>query len=464
MAVTDEQRSYAQDIAELVRGRLTPRILKDKIEDYHENDIADALVIMTKAERQRLYRILDMEMLSDIFGYLDEEQFLSYFQEMEPLRQAQLISKMDSDHMVDVLRTLEKKDRDLIVSLMDDVQRHEIAMLSVFDEDQIGSRMTTDFVTLKKSVTVPEGMKQVIAQAADNDNITTIYVVDADDVFYGAISLKALIIARKDDPFEELITTSYPFVYAKEDIDSCLEWIKDYSENSIPALDENNHILGIITSQNLVEVVDEEMGEDYARLAGLAAEEDLREPVSQSVKKRIPWLVVLLGLAMIVSSVVGIFETVVAELTVLMLFQSLVLDMAGNVGTQSLAVTIRVLADDTVSSRQKIGLVWKESRVGLLNGLLMGCASFALAGLYLHFVKGDAWAFSFAIAACIALALLIAMLVSSVVGTTIPIFFKKMGVDPAVASGPLITTLNDLTAVIAYYGLAWLLLIQMMHY
>ena len=183
-----------------------------------------------------------------------------------------------------------------------------------------------------------------------------------------------------------------------------------------------------------------------------------------SVRKRLPWLIVLLLLGMVVSSVVGIFEKVVAQVTVLMLFQSMVLDMAGNVGTQSLAVTIRVLMDDTVKTKQKLALVWKEGRIGLTNGVILGAASFALAGFYLHFAKTEPWNMAFTISACIAIALVIAMFVSSLVGTVIPMFFKKVGVDPAVASGPLITTLNDLTAVISYYGLAWILLINVMHY
>ena len=126
--------------------------------------------------------------------------------------------------------------------------------------------------------------------------------------------------------------TSYPYVYGHEDIDDCLELLKDYSEDLIPVLDNNNHLLGVITSQNMVQVVDDEMGEDYARLAGLTAEEDLTEPLKQSMQKRLPWLFVLLGLGLLVSTVVGAFEQVVSQLTLIMCFQSLILDMAGNVG------------------------------------------------------------------------------------------------------------------------------------
>ena len=460
----NENRNFSEEIVSLVRGKYSPAILREKIEDYHENSIADALALMTVAELQRLYRIIDTEMLADVLSYVDDDVLTTYLKEMSTSFQAKIISELDSDRTVDFLKSLDKKERDTIISLMDRSKMKEVAMLATFDEDQIGSRMTTDFITVRKDLTVPEAMKALISEAADNDNITTIYAVNQDGTFYGAVSLKDLIIARKEDNFESLITTSYPFVYAKEEIDSCLEWIKDYSEDSIPALDDSNHIIGILTSQEVVDIVDTELGEDYAKLGGLSAEEDLEEPMKLSVRKRLPWLIVLLLLGMVVSSVVGIFEKVVAQVTVLMLFQSMVLDMAGNVGTQSLAVTIRVLMDDTVKTKQKLALVWKEGRIGLTNGVILGAASFALAGLYLHFAKTEPWNMAFTISACIAIALVIAMFVSSLVGTVIPMFFKKVGVDPAVASGPLITTLNDLTAVISYYGLAWILLINVMHY
>ena len=211
-------------------------------------------------------------------------------------------------------------------------------------------------------------------------------------------------------------------------------------------------MLGVVTAQSLIQTVDDALSEDYARLAGLSAEEDLNETLVQSVRKRLPWLLVLLGLGMVVSSVVGLFESVVAQLTLIVCFQSLVLDMAGNVGTQSLAVTIRVLMDSETTGAQKRKLVWKEARVGLMNGAILGAASFALIGAYL-LLRGEAALMAFGVS----------MLLSSISGTVIPIFFKKIGVDPAVASGPLITTVNDLVAVVSYYGLTWLLLIEWLH-
>ena len=241
-----------------------------------------------------------------------------------------------------------------------------------------------------------------------------------------------------------------------------IEKIKDYAEDSLPVLSKNKKIIGIITAQDVVEAVDDEMGEDYAKLAGLSAEEDLNETTKESMKKRLPWLVILLFLGMGVSTVVGAFEGVVAVLPVVICFQSLILDMAGNVGTQSLAVTIRVLMDENLSGKDKLQLLFKEMKVGFCNGALLGIMALVCLGIYIALFKGYSFESAFLISGCVGISLLVAIIISSLVGTLVPILFHKIKVDPAVASGPLITTVNDLVAVVTYYGLAWILLIQML--
>ena len=178
------------------------------------------------------------------------------------------------------------------------------------------------------------------------------------------------------------------------------------------------------------------------------------------MKKRLPWLIILLFLGTAVSSVVGIFETVVAILPIVICFQSLVLDMAGNVGTQSLAVTIRVLMDENLTGKQKLQLLAKEMKIGFLNGLILGIFALILLGLYIHLFKHYTWGYAFLISGCVGISLVVAMVISSMVGTVIPMFFHKIQIDPAVASGPLITTVNDLVAVVTYYGLSFVFLIN----
>ena len=456
-------QDYTREIFKIIRSNTSPTVMVDRLEDFHENDLADALPGLTAAERCKLYRVLDTDMLSDILEYTQEEDAARYLGEMDVKKAAAVLSRMETDVLVDVLARLEKSKKKLLIDLLEPKVRRDVEMMASFDEDEIGSRMTTNCIVITNRLTVKEAMSSLIQQAAKNDNISTIFVVTEQQKFYGAIDLKELIIARQEDALEDLIVTSYPYVYAEEAIDDCIEDLKDYSEDSIPVLDNDSQILGVITSAGIIDLVDDEMGEDYAKLAGLTAEEDLKEPLLESMKKRMPWLVILLGLGMVVSSVVGIFETVVTELPIIMCFQSLILDMAGNVGTQSLAVTIRVLMDESLTGKQKAQLVWKEMRIGLCNGGLLGLLSFVLIGLYIFLFKGKTLLFSFAVSACIGIALLLAMLISSAVGTCIPLFFKKIHVDPAVASGPLITTVNDLVAVITYYGLGWLFLLEVLH-
>ena len=395
-----------------------------------------------------------------IFSYLDDVD--EYLSEINLNDAARIIEEMDSDDAVDVLEQIDDEFADKLVSLLTKKTSRDIRMIRSYDEDEIGSKMTTNYVSIPRTSTIKEAMKELVRQSEDNDNIDTIYVTDEKDQFYGEIPLKELIKARANANLENLIITEYPVIHDHEKIADALTYIREYAEQSIPVISEDNRLLGILTAQDIIETVDEELSEDYAKLAGLTAEEDLNESLFDSMKKRLPWLGALLVLGMMVSSVVGIFEGVVAQIAIIVCFQSLVLDMAGNVGTQSLAVTIRVLMDEDVTVRQKWGLILKEVRVGFANGLLLGAASFLFIGLYVHFFKDYPWGFSFAVSFCVGMALLAAMLISSLVGTTVPMIFHKINIDPAVASGPFITTINDLVAVVSYYGLAWILLINVL--
>ncbi len=457
----EQNQNYVEEVLEVLRSNLSNEELLDKISDYHENDIADAFIQLTPAEREKLYPILGAERVSEIFSYIENPQ--EYLMELELEKAAKVIENMDSDDAVDVLEDLDESTQQQLMEKMDDEAASDIQMIRSYDEDEIGSLMTTNFIEIKNTLTIREAMRELIRQAGENDNISTIYVTDSQDEFYGAIDLKDLIIARDYVALEDLISTSYPYVADHAIISDVIERIKDYAEDSIPVLDDHNHLLGIITAQDIVDVVDDELGEDYAKLAGLTAEEDLHEKTIESMKKRMPWLLILLVLSLATASIVGLFEGVVAVLPVVISFQSMILDMSGNVGTQSLAVTIRVLADETLSGSQKMLLVLKETKVGVVNGLILGMLALSLIGLYLVFFRGVAPQNAFLISGCVGLSLVIAMMISSLVGTVVPLLFHQIGVDPAAASGPLITTVNDLVAVLTYYGLVTYLLIDICH-
>ena len=446
------------EIKKLIQENRTDKKISEVLSDYHENDIAELLENLSRAERKRIYHVLGIAKTAKVFPYFDEPQ--QYIEELSVEDAAAIVSLMDSDDAVDILEQLDPGKKTRIVEKLQGSIAQDVKMLLSYDEKEIGSYMTTNYVCIQEGLSVRQAMRELVRQAGVHDNIMTMYVVDADGCFAGAIDLKKLIVARENDDIDDIILRSYPHVESHEKIEDCASRIVDYAEDSIPVLDAGGKMLGVITSEDLVEIVDNELGEDYAKLAGLTAEEDLRETTGRSMKKRLPWLVVLLGLGMLVSSVVGVFEGVVAALPIVICFQSLVLDMAGNVGTQSLAVTIRVLMDENVTGREKLMLLGKEVKIGLLNGGLLGILALVLLGIYVHAFKGYAWAGAFAVSGCVGISLVLAMMVSSMVGTVIPMFFHKIKVDPAVASGPLITTVNDLVAVVAYYGLAFLFLVK----
>lgn len=332
---------YVEELIEIIRAGLSREELVDWLFDYHDNDIADALELLTPEERKRLYSALGAERVAEIFAYLDDGDV--YLKELSLKQQAKVISEMDSDDAVDILEEVDDDTKCKILGMLDKEASEDVQLLLSYDEDEIGSYMTTNFILIHNDLTVREAMRELVKQAGENDNISTIYVVDWAEQYYGAIELQDLIIAREHTELEDLINRSYPYVMDHEKISECIEKIKDY------------------------------------------AEEDLNETTRESIRKRLPWLVILTVMALL------------------------------------------------------------------------------FLGAYIHLFKGFSLGYSMMISACVGVSLVGAMVVSSLVGTLTPIFFKKVGVDPAVASGPLITTINDLVAIVVYYGLVAVVLIDIIH-
>ena len=363
-------KDYSKDIVRILKSNRSDEVIRKKLSKYHENDIADAVKLLDKDTRIRLYKILGVEWTAEVFSYLEDTP--EYIEELSVDEAADVLEKMDADDAVDILDNVSEEERQALISHMEKDAKEDVCLIYSYNDDEIGSKMTTNFICINNRQTIKGAMKELVSQAEENDNVNTIYVVDDNNIYYGAIDLKDLIVAREYQKLEDIISTSYPYVYAHEKMSECIEDLKDYSEDSIPVLNKDKEIIGVITSSDIVEAVDEEMSDDYAKLAGLTEENDLTEGLFASMKKRLPWLILLLFLGMGVSSVVGIFENVVSQLAIIVCFQSLILDMAGNVGTQSLAVTIRVLMDENISAKQKLEFVLKEMRIGFANGLLLG--------------------------------------------------------------------------------------------
>lgn len=456
-----QERDYSAQILGIIRGSGNDDAIKAQLQEYHENDIASVFEELTPEERERLLEILGSEIMSDVVSFLDDAG--EYLSEIDADDAAEIIEQMDADDALEALEELDEETRSEIFELIEDDEiKEEIELINSYEDNEFGSRMSTNFIAVKRDQTIKETMKTLVREAAENDNIYTIFVVNEDDSFYGVIDLKDLIVARSNVELETLIYNNFPFVYDKDSISDNIEHLRGYSENMIPVLSsENNALLGVITSTDIIELVDEEISDDYAKLAAMTSEQEPDESLFESMKKRVPWLIALLFMGLVVSAVVGVFEGVVDALPMIVSFQSLILGMAGNVGTQSLAVTVRALGNSEDNSlKNQFFTILKEIRVALLNGLVLGTISFAIVSAYLFvFASYDA-TFVFSAAGCVGLAMCFAMAVSGLTGAAIPICLYRFGVDPAVASGPLITTINDLVAVLSYYGLAWALLLN----
>lgn len=246
---------YVEELIEIIRAGLSREELVDWLFDYHDNDIADALELLTPEERKRLYSALGAERVAEIFAYLDDGDV--YLKELSLKQQAKVISEMDSDDAVDILEEVDDDTKCKILGMLDKEASEDVQLLLSYDEDEIGSYMTTNFILIHNDLTVREAMWELVKQAGENDNISTIYVVDRAEQYYGAIELQDLIIAREHTELEDLINRSYPYVMDHEKISECIEKIKDY------------------------------------------AEEDLNETTRESIRKRLPWLVILTVMALL---------------------------------------------------------------------------------------------------------------------------------------------------------------------
>ena len=268
------QEDYVGKIVELIKGDADDSGLRKTLKDFHDRDIAQALALLNRQQRKKLYDAMGQKRTGDVFSYL-KENIESFISEIGLDEAAAILEKMDTDDAVDLLEQLDASLQSKLLEKMNGKVGDEIRMIRSFPSDELGSLMTTNYIRLNLFHTIKEAMKELVRQSDANDNIDMLYVVDDDNHYCGAIDLRDLIRARDDDSFVNLIITSYPVVFGHDKIADTLKEIREYSENSLPVLDEDQHRLGVITSTDIIETVDEEISDDYAKLGGLSCEEDL---------------------------------------------------------------------------------------------------------------------------------------------------------------------------------------------
>lgn len=462
------QKNNYDELLSLIKTK-SGEELKDYFGDYHESDIADVLEKLEPEERLRIYKCLGKEYIAEIFTFYNDKP--KYINELDSEYAADILELMDSDEAFEILDELPDEEKTSILTLMDEESKKNVRKIFKYEDDEIGSYLTDNFIVIKATSSISAAMKQMIASAGEHDNIFTIFAVDDDNKYVGAIDLKDLIISRKDANLDDLIMRSYPSFYGDQKMEDCIDLLKDYNEDLIPILNRNNMIDGAITIQSVMDASEEEMEKDYAMLGGLSEDDDIDESIFSSIKKRIPWLIILLFLGIIVSSVIGVFEAVIATLPVVVFFQSMILDMAGNAGTQSLAVTIRNIGDEGfINDRKKRRRgILKEIKLGLLNGLIIGTIAFIFVFIYLIITKKEISSGlgfniieTLKVSGIISFSMFISITISSMIGTLFPLFLEKIHIDPAVASGPFITTINDIVSVAIYYGLIYIFFILLL--
>ncbi len=399
--------------------------------------------------RTIMYNYLSPKELGEIFetSEIDDSEYKRFLQEMDTTYAADMISSMFVDNAVDVLNELDKSQVISYLTIMNKESAAEIKELLHYEEYTAGSIMTTEFVTIPQNSTVRSAMTILRNEAPEAETIYYIFVVDDTNHLTGVVSLRDLIIAHEDTLISTIMSERVVNVIVSEDQEEVARMMKDYNLLAMPVVDFQQHMLGIITVDDIIDVLDEEASDDYSKLAGISSVDTFDKTSLSAAKKRLPWLLILLVLGMLTANLIDLFTETISQVALLAAFIPLIAGTAGNSGTQALAVAVRGIATRDVEDESKFKLLLREAGTGLITGLV--CAIFVVGLIYV-------WKHEFIIGLLVGAAILVSIFVATISGSFIPLFMHKMKIDPAVASGPFITTLNDVISVIIYLGLATL--------
>jgi magnesium transporter len=395
---------------------------------------------------------VNLELFKNVFVLYEDEMKRHVFELLTMPQKEKLLNALPSDEIVYLFKRLKRDTITPLWAMFKPIKRQKIQSLIKYQKTKVGAMMTLDMMVVDDEMTVGAVMKQLIHQTEDQDFIDVIWVVDEKSRLAGYVGLNDLVISRKQMLIKNIMETQFDTVHPEDDIEHAIDYITDYDELAMAVIDDANHIIGMISADDILEEVVDQLDEDYMALAGLMSfdHEDLS---IERYQKRMPWLLVALMLNIIMITVLTSFETTLSAVTALVLFQPLVLGMAGNIATQSLGVTILDLDEDDFSMKRHVR---RELLIGSLNALLIGAFGYVLSTLFL-WITGVHHVFE--ISSVVSVSIVLGMLVASTMGYLIPIVLKHFNKDPAVASGPLITTLNDFISLLIYFSVATLLLI-----
>ncbi|MFN2422262.1 MAG: magnesium transporter [Cryomorphaceae bacterium] len=421
--------------------------IQQEFEDLHPADIAEIFEQLKTAEASYVFKLLDSETSAEVMIELDEddrEKLLSTLTSREIAEQ--VIDHIDSDDAADVLSELnEEKQAEVLSHLTDEDQKTDISDLLRYDEDSAGGLMGTELVKVKSSWTIARGIREMRKQAEGVDQVYTIYVVDDEDRLVGLLPLKKLLFSSSSiktkisEIFEEVTLN---FVHPETEGEECSKIMEKYDLVALPVVDHEMHLLGRITIDDVVDFMKEEAERDYQLASGISESVEIDDTVWRLTRARLPWLLIGLFGGVLVAQVIGVFEVQLEKVAALMLFVPLIAAMGGNVGVQSSAIVVQGLANKSFSSSNIFQRMLKELGVSIINGLICG----AVILLY-----GVVFTNSLPLSYTVGVSLFAVIIVAAMFGTLVPLALDKLKIDPALATGPFITTMNDIIGLSVYF-------------
>jgi magnesium transporter len=450
----DEQNEQLKNTIELLADYLQSGQDQQFVEAFmalHEYEMGQVYVELPAALRQLVWRLVDGDTLGIIFDNIDEdpEDIKELLLELPPKIAVRALRNMYADNESTLLAEVSERQLATYLSLMPKDEADEMRQLLDYEDETAGSLMSTEYMAVDEHLNVGTVMRLVKEQAEETEFISYVYVLDAQERLIGVVSLRDLLTHPDNLAITEILTTHVIKVDAGDDQQDVARIVADYNFLSIPVTDDDDRMLGVITVDDIVDVIDEEAVEDYSGLAAVDVSNVDDDSPLQSALKRIPWLVALLILGMSTATLINHFDGLVQQASILAVFISLITGTAGNAGTQALALAVRRIAIGDENS--PLLSLLSELLTGLLVGMATGGAIFVIVTFWKHNV---------ALGFAVGLAMMMAIMVANLAGYLIPVVMDKLGLDPAVASGPFITTLSDLTSVLIYFSIAQMFIRQ----
>jgi magnesium transporter len=445
------------DLRELIRdGEVAG--LRDFFADYHPGRVAEIIEDLESQDGDALFRILPPRNRAQVLSYLDNARQIGMVKVMQPQEVAELLHVMSHDERADLVNRLDEEVVDPVLPFLAQAEREDIRRLASYEPGTAGAVMTTDYVTLPPHITVREALERLRQEAPDRETIYYCYVVDHQRRLIGFVSLKRLILSRRSAVIEAIMQRDIIFARVDEDQESVARQIDKYDLIAIPVVDSSDMLLGIITHDDAMDILRQEQTEDMLAFGGVSRDSEANEDtywkgrIVEAVRRRIGWLLLLFLAGILTSRVSQFFKGVQLALPDLIDFVPLLIGTGGNAGSQTVGTIIRGLALGEIQRTDGFRVLYREWLTGVLMGILLGAIGF----VYTWMLHRNA-----AFAAVIALAILFICMWANSVGALVPLLAKRVGIDPAVVSAPLISTLVDATGLVIFYTVAIVLLIKL---